>query len=359
MKGVKERILVLSRESGRDYHIPGLEGGRTCPHLDFHLVDLQTDEIYLYHPPSLLQYAVPSSMVAVDDFIYVFGGTRPIFESESNELNSLQPLYHKEVFFGGARLHLSFDPSKTEDWYPAPVPTVNCNYPRCISLMDKIYVFGSVKLEPEVLDPAVGHWEQLFLPSNLVGCTISSYALPDPSNHRIFLELSGGQLPSPTIYAFTPKDGSSGGHWEPIPFDAQDWTLNPIVGPDWTDVAAVVDNVIYFHSRKFPSILRAFDLASGAWLIVRWESRFDDGVDMNQRKIHFDAMFPLGNKMLCLAVWTQIFDYPHIANTSVKAEIVFRKFRVEQSGATVKLFPLPSRSFILPATSQVVNFLPV
>ncbi|XP_074274699.1 uncharacterized protein LOC141598809 [Silene latifolia] len=332
---VKERILVLSRESGRYYPIPGLEGGRPCRHADFHLLDLQTDEIHLHYAPSLLQYAVPSSMVAVNDFIYVFGCTRPICESE--------------VFFDGACVHLSSDPSKTEEWYPAPVPTVNRNYPRCISLMDKIYVFGSVKLEPEVLDPAVGHWEQLCLPSNLVGCTISNHALPDPCNRRILLHLSGGQLPWPTIYAFTPKDNSSDEDWKPI----------PVVVPDWTPVAAVVDNVIYFYSHMLPSILRAFDLAGGSWLKVHWESTFDDGVDMNQRRMHFDAMFPLGNKVLCLAVWTPIRDYPHIAKAPLKTEIVFRKFRVEQSGATVKLVPLSSRSFILPATCQVFNFLPV
>ncbi|KAK9755499.1 hypothetical protein RND81_01G029700 [Saponaria officinalis] len=348
----KEKILVLSQESGRVYRRPGLEGGRLCCHAEFHLVDLKTNEIHLHYAPSLLQYAIPSSMVSVDNFIYVFGGTRPIFESESLELKSLQPLYHKEVFFGGARLRLSFDQSKTEEvWYPFPVPAEyeNRNYPTCTSLVDKIYAFGDVYLAPEVLDPAVGHWKRLFLPSHLVGCKISAYAIPDPSRRRILVHLSDGQLPSPSIYAFRPEDDSSGGEWELITVDAQ----------DWTHVAAVVDNVIYFHSRKFPSILRAFDLTSGAWLEVHWETTFDDGLDMNQSRMHFNALLSLGHNILCLAVWTPIYESPRLVDTPSKAKIIFRKFKVEQSGATVNLVPLPSHSFKLPATSSVYGFLPV
>ncbi|XP_074274704.1 uncharacterized protein LOC141598813 [Silene latifolia] len=352
---VKEKILVHSLGSEQYHPLPEyyqlsrLEQQRPCSRTEFHLVDLKTNEIHLHYAPSLLQYAAPSSMVAVDDFIYVFGGARHISESESEKLKLFQPLYHKKVFFGGSCLQLSFDQSNTEEWYPAPIPAENRIYPSCTTLFDKIYVFGDEYLVPEVLDPAVGQWKHLFPPSHLVGCKISPYALPDPSNGRVLMRLSDGQLPSPTIYAFIPKDNSSGGEWESISVDAQ----------GWTHVAAVVDNVIYFHSHKFPSVLRAFDLASGAWLKVYWEKSFDDGLDMNQITMYFDDMFSLGNKILCFAVWTPIYDPSPLPETADPCEIVFRKFRVEQSDATVKLVPLPTLSFKLPATCKVYKFLPV
>ncbi|XP_074278760.1 uncharacterized protein LOC141602363 [Silene latifolia] len=343
----KTRILLVTDEIGPEYALPGVKEETLCSRLQFHLVDLKSNKVHLRYTPSLLRYTVVTSAVAIDNSVYLFGGRHYIaeseIESESQKLDLLRSLHHDTVFIGASRYDLTSDQSQMNVWCPAPVPTKNLNNPVFVSLGDKIYGFGKNYLEPEVLDPTSAQSKSLDLPSELVGCKVSRNAVTDPSKSRILVHVSDGRLPSPSIYAFSPNDDSTGGSWECIAVDFQ----------DWTNAAAVVDNVIYFYKPSFPDFVRAFDLASGAWLKIRWKSKFKKVRRMNRNR-SFVAMIRLGNKILCFAALKLI---PEAGYSSTKVDLF--KFRVEQSGKTIIVNALESYSYVLPDTRQVREFLPL
>ncbi|KAK9714279.1 hypothetical protein RND81_06G083600 [Saponaria officinalis] len=215
-----------------------------------------------------------------------------------------------------------------------------------------IYTFGALYLNPEILYPVDGNWKSLCSrPDELVSCIVSNHALPHPSKKRFLVHLYDGQLSSPSLFAFFPPglhpaDVDIAGTWECIARDFQ----------GWTHIAVVFDDVIYFHSRKFHSVLRAFDIATGTWLKVYWVSCCDGNLDLNNIRMGFDELFLLADGILCLAVWSPIYasdDQPAQTNIS------FYKFKVVRSGETIKPSPLASHPYELLATSKVQRFLPV
>ncbi|KAK9671156.1 hypothetical protein RND81_12G010100 [Saponaria officinalis] len=327
-QGEEKRILVLSMSSKYDDEVAyGISPSRCYTlrayrYAEFFLVDLNLGELVPDYAPSMLQFASPSSVVALDNSLYIYGGRSPEIEEPCHlELLSHPPKSHQKVFLGSSRLRLDM---VKDGWCPVPKPVENSHDPYCISLFNKAYV----------LDPKVGCWKPLLpLPSVLVDCVVSFYPLPDPSNNRILFHFSGdSKLTSPSIYA-APTDG--GGTWK---LTARDFF-------DWTKVAAVVDDVLYFNCNYFDG-----------WLKVHWASKFEKGVNMNKARMDFDALLPLGDKVLCLAGWSPDDDSD---GDSDGCKISFLKFRVERSGSTVNLIPLSSHSFVLPTTRVVQNFIPL
>ncbi|XP_074284461.1 uncharacterized protein LOC141609206 [Silene latifolia] len=336
-------VLVMSTsldsEDGSTYGIP-----HRIYCAEFHLVDLKTKEIHLKYVPSLPQCVATSSLVAVDKFLYIFGGP-----SSSYDTSHFDPQYfdsHLKLFMGASRLSLDLDLDPSQ----VPKPVLNCSFPFCISLATKIYSFGSVVFIPEVFDPMNGpqNWEAIVdYPSDLKDCQVSDYPIPDPSNTRILMHLTGGKLPSPSIYSYSPTRG-----WEPIIRDFRGWTR----------VAAVVDNVIFFHSLEYSGVVRGFDIQSGHWLRVRWaasKSGFT-GSNMNKSRMEFDALLPMGDRMLCLAVWTFTSVSDDLGRSRPTIRMTFLKYSVKRINSTLlTLHPDSSFSCDLPATSKVLNFLPV
>ncbi|XP_074289678.1 uncharacterized protein LOC141614879 [Silene latifolia] len=354
-KGDEKWILVCSNNDKLEDEVGNgltIEGGRRYQRAEFHMVDLNNNKIHRNCFPSLVQFVVTDSMVAFDNFVYIFG-YRSSFVVDSSDFKQLQsqcPKTHQQILLGASRLDL--DQSLRTGWCPTPVPSDKACLPKCTSLLGKIYTFGTLYLNPEVLDPVDGNWNSLYSqPHELVGCTVSNHALPDPSNKRFLVHLSDGQLPFPSLFAFFPPglhptDVDGTGIWECIACDFQ----------DWTHIAVVFDGVIYFHSRKFDSVVRAFDIATRTWLEVHWVSCFDDNLDFNNIRMQFDALLLLGDGILCLAAWSPIYATD---NQPAQTTIYFNKFKVVPSGETIKLCPLTSCTYELLATSRVQVFLPV
>ncbi|KAK9740086.1 hypothetical protein RND81_03G010200 [Saponaria officinalis] len=320
---------------------------------EFHMVDLENNKIHRHCFPPLILFVLMDSIVALDNFVYIFANRPSSFLVDSSDFKQLQsqsPETHQKIFLGGSRLDLN--QSLHLGWCATPVPRGHANFPNCTSLLGKIYTFGGYYLRPRVLDPVDGNWKSLrSRPVELFGCNVSIHALPDPFNKRFLVHLYGGKLSSPSLFAFFPPglhpaDVDSAGTWECIARDFQ----------GWTHVAVVFDGVIYFHSHKFHSVLRAYQIATRTWLEVHWGSCFDDNLDLNNIRLEFDALFLLADGILCLAAWSPMRasdDQP--AQTNIK----IYKFSVVQRGETIKLSPLASCSYELPATSKVQEFLPV
>ncbi|XP_074286900.1 uncharacterized protein LOC141612089 [Silene latifolia] len=356
-KSDEKWILVCSNNDKLEDELGNgltIEGGRRYQRAEFHMVDLNNKKIHRHCFPSLVQFVVTDSMVAFDNFVYIFG-YRSSYVVDSSDFKKLQsqqslsPETLQEIFLGGSRLDL--DQSLHTGWCPTPVPSENACLPKCTSLLGKIYTFGTLYLNPEVFDPVDGNWKSLPSRLELVGCTVSNHVLPDPSKKRFLVHLSDGQLPSPSLFAFFPPglhpaDFGGTGIWDCIARDFE----------DWTHIAVVFDGVIYFHSRKFDSVLRAFDIATGTWLEVLWVSCFDDNLDLNNKRMEFDALLLLADGIFCLAAWSPIFAYD---GQPTRTNIYFYKFNVVRSGETIKLCPLTSCTYELLSTSRVQVFLPV
>ncbi|KAL6536434.1 hypothetical protein OROGR_013006 [Orobanche gracilis] len=354
-QGEEKRILMLAFNS-ESVDLDRLEDGaeRNCfGRVDFHMVDLKDNKITHCCFPSLIMTVPSHHMLSLNEFIYIVGGvTPPIVQSPEFDFQRLQcqsPISNRTFYFGGSSIDLS---DEAEVWCPAPVFIANqsatSNY---VSFLGKIYSFGSQRLEPEVLDPAtVGHSEPIYplpVPEHLVGCSVSIPVLPDPSKNRILVRLHGGQLSSPSLYAFTPPADTDGiGTWKCLIPDF----------PVWADSAAVVDGVIYFHRHKFPSLLCAFHIAEEKWLKVWWDSCFKDNFNFNVERMHFDALLPLGDNILCFAAWTPIYSEPSVSTRSV----VFYKFKVfRDTGKTISFNACDSYSYELPQTDNVLRFISV
>jgi hypothetical protein len=351
-KGVEKRILIKSTkdglENGRHLGIPRKAGEICYSRMEFHMVDLRCDEIVLNYAPPLIQLVGASTMVALHHSIYLFGGlSHSMVESDNfKQLQSHSTKSHSKTYLGGSCLDLDLYQSKGELWGPAPLPIGNRWFTTCTTLFGKIYTFGTIYLAPEVLDPTVGHWKPLqTLPPELVGSRLFTYALPDPSNHRILVLLSDGQLSSPSLYALEHPD-SSDEKWK---------CIDPAFG-GCINIAAVLDGVIYSHHHKFPSVICAFDSVSRTWLKVHWSSCFEGGVDMNNATRSFNALFSLNDKILCLTVRSP----PYLSDDQrhFKIKVSFKKFSVERKPATVSLIPISSKSYELPATCELHMFLP-
>ncbi|VFQ67089.1 unnamed protein product [Cuscuta campestris] len=282
------------------------------------------------------------SMVVSGSHVYIVGG----FDTSVDHLVQ-KPGEH--LYLGGACLDL--DSSHLGlGWSRVPIPNVDRRVPFCAALNGKIYSFGFYRPSPEVYDPAVGDWTFFSapLPSHLARSQVLC-VLPDSANNRILLQLSGGDLVEPSLYAFYP-DGSSGSHWK-------------CVAPSfrqWYHIATVADDVLFIHNRKkYRSlILGAYDLVSSIWLDVEWTSPFEDNVDKLVAHRQFDAVFPFGPRTLCFALWSpEDVLFPEV--TSDKTRVIFLKVQVERTGSTIYLSPLSSHTFDLPNTISVFDFIPV
>ncbi|XP_021776088.1 uncharacterized protein LOC110739916 [Chenopodium quinoa] len=347
-QGEEKRILMLALNVQRP-PVDRLEDGTESLYfgcVDFHSVDLKQNKLTRCCFPSLIMVEVTNAMVSLNECIYLVGGvTSSIARSPFiQRLQSASPLSNRTHYFGGSSLDMS---DEAAVWRPSPVFIEDCTSFNYVSFLGKIYNFGSNRLAPEVLDPAVGHCKLISpIPTSLVGCSVSIPVLPDPSNNRILMRIYGGPLSLPSLYAFTPPVDVDGiGTWECLTPDF----------PIWADSAAVVNGVIYFHCHKFPSLLCAFHIAKKKWLNVRWDSCFKDKVDMNVERIHFDAMLHLGNNNLCFAGWIPVDNAPTVSTI----EIVFFKFKVLDTSETVIVKACDSYSFELPQTYEVLHFLSV
>ncbi|VFQ86874.1 unnamed protein product [Cuscuta campestris] len=262
--------------------------------------------------------------------------------------NLSPPVSNQTLYFGGSRIDSS---DKAAVWCPAPVfindQALSSAY---VSFLGKIYSFGCACLNLEVLDPAaaVGYPNPicpLSIPEDLVGCSVSIPVLPDPSKNRILVRLHGGQLSSPSLYAFTPDIDGNG-----------TWTLLIRDFSFWARTLALVDDVIYFHSHKFPSLLRAFHIAEEKWLEVCWDSCFKGNVNFNVNRKHFDALLHLGGNILCFAAWTHIYPEPIVYPDSLSVE--FYKFKVLQDpDGTIRFHACDSYSYELPENEIVLSFI--
>ncbi|KAL6557901.1 hypothetical protein OROMI_018251 [Orobanche minor] len=377
-QGEEKRIIMLALDS-ESVDLDRLEDGaeRNCfGRVDFHMVDLKDNKITHCCFPSLIMI-VPSHHMSLNGFIYIVGGVTPLIvqspEFDFQRLQCQSPISNRTFYFGGSSIDLS---DEAAVWCPAHVFIANqfatSNYGPVlpslfsvhsvqlkfaeenrpyVSFLGKIYSFGPQRLEPEVLDPAtVGHSEPIYplpVPEHVVGCSVSILVLPDPSKNRILVRLHGGQLSSPSLYAFTPPADTDGiGTWKYLIPDF----------PVWADSAAVVDGVIYFHCHKFPSLLRAFHIAEEKWLKVWWDSCFKDNVNLNVERMHFDALLPLGHNILCFAAWTPIYSEPSVSTLSV----VFYKFEVlRDTGKTISVDACDSYSYELPQIDHVLHFISV
>lgn len=349
-QGKGKKILMMTLKT-RTVDLGGLRYGierNTYCVSDFHMVDLEHNEISLCCFPSLVIIVPPSDILSLDEFVYIVGGVAPcmtgIRHLNIHGLQSESPVSNRTYYFGGSRIDSS---DEAAVWCPAPAFINDQSFfSGYVSFLGKIYSFGRDCLNPEVLDPAADGYPKpispLPIPEDLVGCGVST-PLPDPSKNRILVRLHGGQLSSPSLYAFTPDIDGVG-----------TWTLLIRDFSEWTRCVAVVDDIIYFYSHKFPRLLRAFHIAEEKWLEVCWDSCFKGNSNFNVTKMHFDALLHLGDNILCFAVWTHIYPEPVVHTLSV----VFYKFEVLQDpDGTIRLHACDSYSYHLPENQSVISFI--
>lgn len=344
-----EKILVRSYAS-RQAQVDDDDGNNNKSRVhpartEFHMMNLKGNELDRCCFPSPLYCPFFGSMVVSGSCVYIMGGLDP-----PNDNLIQQP---ERLYWGGAYLDLDSSLLGGHGWNQVPVPNVDRRVPFCAALKGKMYSFGFNRPTPEVYDPAVGDWT-LFssapLPCHLARSRVLSPVLPDSANHRILLQLSGGDLVEPSLFAFYP-DESSGSHWKCVATGFR----------QWYHVATVADDVLYIHNRKkYRSlILGAYDLVKGIWLDVEWTSPFEDNVDRRVAHREFYAVFPFGPQTLCMALWTTVdILFPGVSSSD-DVRVFFLKVQVERTGSTIRLSPLSSHTFNLPNTISVLDFIPV
>ncbi|KAL6499179.1 hypothetical protein OROHE_026207 [Orobanche hederae] len=381
--GNERNILVRSVNRKKDKiqcenEVGNLSEEETYVREEFHIVDLKLNKIYSHCLPSLPRASGAGVMVASLEThsIFIFGGLYtfckdwPLFKSVKNH-----PESHSQHFYMGAS-RLNFDPENLKDglmvggggaWRSAPPMNIPHSY-TCTSLNGSVYCFGNICFVPEVLhvDTTNGEdsvsWKPLGpFPPILVDSTPCPPVIPDPTKNRILVHFRGGQLSSPSLYAFYPptrpnQDGLAG-TWECLDSSFFDW--NNVL------VAALLDGVLYFHGRKYCNLVIAYEVSTRMWLDVQWSTRViekDFSVDDCYR-FEFDSLFCLDdtNKILCFAIYSPIVsplsveDDDHSFPTSTT--LLFFKFRAERCDSTIILTPLYTRSYEIESTTQVLNFL--
>ncbi|KAL6537987.1 hypothetical protein OROGR_011975 [Orobanche gracilis] len=336
---------------------------------EFHIVDLNLNKIYRNCLPSLPLACGHGHMVASGKSIFIFGGLR----SSSKEL----PLFkfvksRPESHFHMGASHLHFDPLDLKDglmvrgaWGPAPPMNTPHGYIFTCFKGD-VYSVGNIFFSPEVLYVDTtnfeffGPWKSLYCPPELWKCTPCFPVIPDPTANRILVHFYGGQLPFPSLYAFYPPD-----HQNPDG-ETGKWRCLDSNFLGWDDVvdAVLLDGVLLFHGRKFPDLLRAYEVDTGKWLAVQWSSRvIKEDFSIDECYFHFDSLFCLdnNNKILCLAVYSPIVRRLPVKggddNSPSKTTLLFFKFRVERRHSTISLTPVYTCSYKIESTTEVLNFL--
>jgi hypothetical protein len=191
------RILVQSQ-----FYLPRSFGDdKIFKHLQFHIVDLEKRKIRRNVSPPLFSTSGLTTMLSLRDSIYMFGGCST--SEEVADIDSYVSQNPTDTFYmGSAHMRLASD--SVGVWCKHPKPIFGDLFANSTCLHGKIYNMGFRDLDPQLFDPTSDSWKSITLPSELQGCFLSMFALPDPSHNRIILHLRRG-LPSPSIYAYYPS----------------------------------------------------------------------------------------------------------------------------------------------------------
>lgn len=300
-------------------------GNKIFQHLEFHIVDLEEDKIHLDVSPPLFSCSGISTMLSLGESVYMFGGCRT--SKELADIESYVSENPTDTFYmGSALLRLASD--YTGEWCKNPKPIFGTFIANSTCLGGKIYSMGCWDLCPQLFDPTTNLWEGITLPSELRGCIVSPFVLPDPSHDRIILHLEKASLPSPSIYAYYPK--------------SDEWELIVSNFSDWDPVAAVADGVIYFNYYKCDTLIAAYDLKNLKWLDVHLSDTVVDGCYIIRNS--FKELLYLGDNSFCLAI---------PSNCSEECLVFFVKFRIERRDSVINIVPQTASHFILPRTCYV------
>ncbi|XP_017222784.1 uncharacterized protein LOC108199473 isoform X2 [Daucus carota subsp. sativus] len=324
------RILVQSELSlVRNF------GDKKFQHLEFHIVDLEEDEVHLNISRPLFACSGLHTLLHLGELVYMFGGCKT--SKVITDIDSCVSENPTDTFYtGSALLRLTSDDSG--EWCKNPKPIFGPLFANATCLGGKIYDMGFWHLCPQLFNPATDSWEDITLPSELQGCTVSLFVLPDPSNDRIILHLEKGSLSSPSICAYYPNSDE----WKRI--------VSDFPGCAWDPVSAVADDVVYFNYDKCHTLVAAYDLKNLKWLDVHLSHNVVNGCYIIRE--NYKNLMYLGDNSFCLAV-------PSNQSSSIRCAerclVLFVKFRVERRGSVINIVPLLARSFIFPRTSYVCN----
>jgi hypothetical protein len=328
------RILVQSQ-----FYLPRSFGDdKIFKHLQFHIVDLEKRKIRRNVSPPLFSTSGLTTMLSLHDSIYMFGGAST--SEEVADIDSYVSQNPTDTFYmGSAHMRLASD--SVGVWCKHPKPIFGDLFANSTCLHGKIYNMGFRDLDPQLFDPTSDSWKSITLPSELQGCFLSMFVLPDPSHNRIILHLGRGSLPSPSIYAYYPS--------------SDEWKLVVSDFSDWDPVAAVADGVIYFNYYKCHTLVAAYDLKSLKWLDVHLSDTVADGSNILINS--FKELLYLGDNSFCLSVpWLQVVN----SNSNQPCEqchVFFVKFKIERTDSVINIIPQSASHFILPRTSYLRNMI--
>lgn len=333
---MSSRILLQS-----EFHLRRSCGDKIFQHLQFHIVDLEEDEIHLNVSPPLFACSGLHTMLSLGESVYMFGGCKT--SKEITDIDSYVSENPTDNFYtGSALLQLASD--HTGEWCKNPKPLFGPYLSNSTCLGGKIYDMGCWDLCPQLFDPTTNLWEEITLPSELRGCTVSPFVLPDPSHDRIILHLEKGSLPSPSICAYYPKSDE----WKRIVSDFPD--------SDWDPVSAVADEVVYFNYDKCHTLVAAYDLKDLKWLDVHLSDTVVDGCYIIRDR--FKKLLYLGDNSFCLAIPSILTVNPESKIFSSEECLLFCvKFRVQRRDSVITIVPQLARRFFLPRTSYLCNML--
>ncbi|KAL8106112.1 uncharacterized protein LOC141678059 isoform X2 [Apium graveolens] len=324
------RILVQS-----DFNLRRICGDKFFEHVEFHIVDLEEDEVHLNISPPLFACSGLHTLLSLGELVYMFGGCET--SKEITDIDSCVSENPTDTFYTGSAL-LRLTNNHKGEWCKNPKPIFGPLFASATCLGGKIYNMGFGHLSPQLFDPTTDLWEEITLPSELQGCTMSLIVLPDPSNDRIILHLEKGSLPSPSICAYYPNSDE----WKLIVSDFE--------GCAWDPVSAVADDVVYFNYEKCHTLVAAYDLKNLKWLDVHVSHTVVNGcyiIRENYKKLMY-----LGDNSFCLAAPSNLSSSILCAERCL---IFFVKFRVERRDSVINVVPLLARNFIFPRTSYVCN----
>jgi hypothetical protein len=328
------RILVQSQ-----FYLPRSFGDdKIFKHLQFHIVDLEKRKIRRNVSPPLFSTSGITTMLSLDDSIYMFGGAST--SEEVADIDSYVSQNPTDTFYmGSAHMRLASD--SVGVWCKHPKPIFGDLFANSTCLHGKIYNMGFRDLDPQLFDPTSDSWKSITLPSELQGCFLSMFVLPDPSHNRIILHLGRGSLPSPSIYAYYPS--------------SDEWKLIVSDFSDWDPVAAVADGVIYFNYYKCHTLVAAYDLKSLKWLDVHLSDTVADGSNILINR--FKELLYLGDNSFCLYVPSLQIVNSNSIQPSEQCHVFFVKFKIERTDSVINIIPQSASHFILPRTSYLRNMI--